>query len=70
MSDKALLAITAEAFRIHHLIEDPMVAERQYHLADKLKSLLDSNAYSAGYRAGWNDALFVIEKHCKDSKKP
>jgi hypothetical protein len=69
MTDKELLAVTAEAFRIHHLIEDPIVAERQYCLADKLKKL-SGTYYSAGYRAGWNDALFVIEKHCKESKKP
>ena len=38
-------------------------------LMQKLENATTDSGYSSGYRAGWNDALFALEKYCKDVKK-
>jgi hypothetical protein len=38
---KLLLTMTAEAYRIYHLIEDQQLADRQYQLALRLEKFLD-----------------------------
>jgi hypothetical protein len=43
-----LLKSTAEAYRIYHLIEDKMLADRQYQLAMHLEKLLDEFLWRRG----------------------